>query len=169
VGFVLIRVLALVSESTSTSRVLAKDIYISITCKGWIVRLAFALGLFTRTAPDLFSLFRTSGVTTGPAEGKGKKKDMASSLGELRRRGQWRVLESKVMRRARRVNAPVRSVVRRKVGGGWQKSQKESSTGRQYMRAPEKATQQTKGLPVAHILTLENMALASRGLCLVFS
>ena len=139
VGLVLRRVLALVSGSTSTSRLLAKDIYISITSKRWIVRLAFALGLFTRTVPDLFSLGRTSGVTTGPAEGKGKKKDMASSLGELRRRGQWSVcLESKVMRRARRVNAPVRSVVRRKVGGWWQKTHKESSIGRQYMRAPEK-------------------------------
>jgi hypothetical protein len=136
---VLMRVLALVSGSASTSRLLAKDIYISITSKGRIVRLAFALELFTRTVPDLFSWVRTSGVTAGPAEGKGKKKDMASSLGELRRRGQWRVcLESKVMRRARRVNAPVRSVVRKKVGGGWQKTHKESSIGRQYMRAPEK-------------------------------
>lgn len=109
----LTRVLTLVSGSTSTSRLLAEDIYISTGSKGWIVRFAFALGLFTRTAPDLFSWVRTSGVTTGPAEGKAKKKDTASSLGELRRRGQWRVrLESKAMRRARRVNAPVQSVVR---------------------------------------------------------
>jgi len=145
VGLVLMRVLALVSGSTSTSRLLAKGIYININSKGWIVRLAFALGLFTRTVPDLFSWVRTSAVTTGPAEGKGKKKDTASSLGELRRREQWRVcLESRVMRRARRVNAPVWSVVRRKVGGGWQKSQKESSIGGQYMRATEKKINRQK-------------------------
>ena len=39
VGLVLMRVLALVSGSTSTSRILAKEIYISISSKGWIVRL----------------------------------------------------------------------------------------------------------------------------------
>jgi hypothetical protein len=120
VGPVMMRVLALVSGSPSTSRLLAEDIHINTSSKAWIVRLAFALGLFTRTVPDLFSWVRvrTSGATAGPVEGKGKKKDTASSLGELRKRGQWRVyVESKAMRRARRVNAPVRSVVRWGVGG----------------------------------------------------
>jgi len=121
-GLALTRVLTLVFGSTS-SRLLAKDKHISVRSTGWIVRLAFALELFTLIEADLlFSWVRTSGATTGPAEGKGKKKDTASSLGELHRRGQWRVcIESKVMRRARRVNAPVR-VCREE--GEWQKSQK---------------------------------------------
>jgi len=108
-GLVLMRVLTLVFGSTS-SRLLAKDKHISGSSTRWIIRLAFALDLSTLKETDfLFSWVRTSGATTGPAEGKGKKKDTASSLGELHRRGQWRVwIESKVMRRARRVNAPVR-------------------------------------------------------------
>src|SRR6267378_6897683 len=96
VGLVTTRVLVLVSASTSTSRLLAEDKYFSISPREWIERLTFDLGLSTRTVPDLhrFSWVRTSG--TGPAGGKGKKKDTASSFGELRIREQCRVcLESK--------------------------------------------------------------------------